>query len=257
MQSVGFRSVLNAFLVSLLVVHSTSPVCAGTSKTNGWTLSQHGKVSGNSKTEITETALKAYKLTAQDTVMCTPPKFLVTLANEKTKKYFVTPLDRWRAKLIGRLGDAISGTLSAPHRTSQKLRINGINTVLYVAEVTDPMPVPTSNQRKKYKRRVIKSMDFWLAEDIHVAPDVSTVLCYFHGLPRLPGIPIRVAHHYDDGEVYLFLETFSAKRTNIDVASFKPPTGYLRANSDSEVFIDKKTAALMEMFGDALHSDKK
>lgn len=227
-----------------------------TGASNGWILAQQGKISGKSTVQITANAVKAYKHTAQDTVMCTPPKFLVTLSNQKTKAYFVTPLDKWRARLLGNLGGALSGSEAQPKRASRTEVIYGIKCQLWKAVITDSMPVLSKKDRKGPQRE-ISAIDYWLAQDIRVEPSVATTLCFFHGMPKLPGVPIRVTYHYTTGDFYNILETYSAKKASIDVASFKPPTGYRKANTDMEVFIDKKTAALMEMFGDALQADKK
>ncbi len=225
-------------------------------KDNAWTLLQTGKVSGEATVQVTGNAVKAHKKTAADTVLCTPPEFLVTLYNDKTKAYFVTPIEKWRARLLGSLGGALSGPEATPKRTSKSEVIAGIKTVCWTAINTDPLTVRTEKNSKGVPREVA-AIDYWLADDIKVAPNIATVLSFFHGLPKLPGVPIRVKYRYTSGDTYTYVDTYSAKRINLDISSLKPPANYRKVNTDMEVFIDKKTEVLMEMFGDALKPEKK
>lgn len=249
--------IASLLVISCVCLNAQAPAFAqNKGNSNGWILAQQGKISGKSTVHITANALKAYKHTAQDTVMCTPPKFLVTLYNQKTQAYFVTPLDKWRAKLLCKLEGALSGSEPAPKRASKTEEINGIKCELWKAVISDKMPVLQTKDRKGPQRE-ISAIDYWVAKDIRVEPNVSATLCYFHGMPKLPGVPIKVTYYYTTGDRYNILETYSAKKATVDVASFKPPTGYRQAKTDMEVFIDKKTAAMMEMFGDVLQADKK
>lgn len=214
-----------------------SEECQQGQKCAAWELIQENSHTGHWTVYLSDQGMVAVNRKMGSTLVSSAPAWNVVMYNDKTKVYFLSPLNEWKGaqsslKQSAKTRQAYArATTSLIERPPQKIKdemILGHNTSLYL---TDNL-VTTG----------LKKVEFSITPDIDAPAKLQTVFgkIYGVGLTKLKGLPLKVSYIDENGKRSPVFQTTRIEQKQVPLKYFSFPLSYKRVNSEIEVLMDAK-----------------
>lgn len=230
-------------VIAVSLAANLQPGCAAAEPT--WQLRQTSKLNGQSVILLTPKAIRIDNPQRKISIIARAPSWELSVWNHKSCKFIKIPLKKWRGPFSECLALADDYYSAAPVRATGETRaIRGIATRHYGMK-SKPTGDPTQ----------ILQMDYWLAQNLNVPPEVCTILRRYHKLPEsAQGLPILMTYVDVDGTT-VELDTTSATRQQSDSASaFSTPSGFQLMHKPEDVMMSTGSMSNMRYMIDVFDS---
>ena len=217
----------------------------------GYVLTQRSTKMGDQYLYISSEGIKITNPKAGFNLVSQAPNWDITLFNDKTRCFYQTTADNYRAKLQGRTGDT-------EFKNSSWSKMG--DTYLLNMKATEfRMGAKTVRQKNKAGQLVNKTItgaQYWVASDILIPPKLTDLLAAAYGLPTQQSqcIPLRLKYN-DGNKENLVLDTYRVNKAPIPVAYFATPQGYKPVTSDAEVMMNDEQKQIMSDMAKDLGGD--
>jgi len=223
------RRVSRAGLVAAFGVFSGLAVCAPAFADAGWVLTQRSATFGDQYLYISKNGLKCQNPKAGTAFVTHAPDWNVTIYNEKTKVYYQTTIDKWKAEMQARgMGQDMqnknwskTGNTNICGLKATEYKMTGANTL----------------HLKGKRAQSISGANYWIADDITVPPQLTQLLATAYGLPTTQNVPLRL-QMTESGKQRQMLDTYHFQASDIPIAYFNVPSGLTAVKSDAEVMMN-------------------
>lgn len=251
-----------SFAVPAASPTQTSATDAATASTSlggsvkGWELLQDNPHTGEWHVFLSNAGMAAVNKKMGCTLVAKAPDWNIVMYNEKTKVYFLSPLNEWKGaqnslKSSAKTRQAYSrATTSLIEKPPKKLKdevILGHKTSLYL---TDNL-VTTG----------LKKVEFSITPDIQVPVQLQQIFAkiYGVGLTKLKGLPLKVSYIDENGKRSPVFDTRHIKEQMIPMQHFTYPKDFKRVDSEIAVLMDEKgreaMASIMDDLGEGEGED--
>jgi hypothetical protein len=226
----------------LLVVLTLSSIFPAFADDSGWVLTQKSAQFGDQYLYVTKNGLKCYNPRAGFAFVSHAPDWNVIFYNEKTRVYYQTTMDKWKAEMRSRG----FGTDMQDRNWTK----GGSSNICGLHAVEHKMTVSNTLRLGKRATTQISGATYWTCEDISVPPQLSSLLSTVYGLPTTQYIPLRVLA-VEQGKNKQLLDTYRSQQSAIPVSYFSCPSGLTPVKSDAEVMMnDEQKQILNDMARD-------
>lgn len=211
------RAILLVFLIGFFI--AASPAI---SKENGWRLAYNFKDWGDLDALVLKDRARIEDRLRSWVLVLEQPGWRITCYSPERKTIVTMPLSSFKRALGERLGIMTASDVNIIHwKKVGPVTINGISTTRYDQAIddSDPDRAPTSQ--------------FYVANDISVAPELNRFLCKFFDLPDFKAVPIRMTKRKVSK---LKLDTRSIKPGIYKAEDFKIPKGYKTKTMEEVMF---------------------
>lgn len=158
-------------------------------------------------------------------MLCNTADWKLVMFSPRTQLYFETADTNVR-KLVSQRVSLIMGlNPSALHfKVAGKGQIGGISATKLVPQ--------------RPARHGPACREFWIADQIQVAPRLANAFCQYTGVPAIGKIPLQVLN-IDPGDLRNeYLVTSQCKRLQIPASAFVLPKSYKRVNRDMQIMVN-------------------
>ena len=211
----------------LLVSIVTSPVARATGDP-GWVLTQKSVQFGDQYLYVTQSGMKVYNPRAGFAFVTHAPDWTCTLYNEKTRCFFQTTVDGWKAEMQAR-------GMSTDARS--KNWIPGAKTTIAGLSASSFKMQGNTLHGGRTKGAFYSSADYWVADNIKVPTELSALMSTMYGVPPTQCIPLRLTA-VERGSARTMLDTYRMQQTSIPISYFVPPPGLTPVKSEAEVMMN-------------------
>ncbi|HEY9679043.1 MAG TPA: hypothetical protein V6C76_13620 [Drouetiella sp.] len=230
------RGILALTLVALLFGLSATSARADE---KGWVLSQKSTTLGDQYMYISPNGLKCVNPRIGVAMVTHAPDWNITMFNDKTRSYYQTTLDGYKAKLAQR--GLTSDLASRQWTRATSGTIAGMKATQYVMRGGTIV----RNSRNGAKTSSVSAADYWVSDDIQVPSRLGELLSSAYGLPMTQNVPLRLESTDAKGP-HNMLETFSMQVANIPTGYFNCPAGYKAVTSEAEVMMNDEQKQMFE-----------
>jgi len=216
-----------------------------------WKFDQRSHIEGQITLLIGDCGVKMLCPTEHLICVALPPKWDVTIVNEKAKLGLVYPIDQWRTR-----GFRIVDKVANSHEKSTTLtRWHGhpAERVIRTVDTSDPVKEQLEMLYRDSGGRSVefKSEEFlyekWLTRD----PGLHDFLSGIYRVPDFRGLMLKRTRSYPNGRVDTALDTLNCTQVMIASSEFNYPTGFRTAKSINEITQQKKkTKQVADMLED-------
>ena len=231
----------------------------------GWVIDQRGKHFGREHLVVSPLGFKWIAEAPAITVMVLPPDGRVVSYNDRNKTYLSATRSDW-TKYCGVHGFELGGRKV---RKGKSATIAGLKASQYFIEArpepagkvktatargTAPgtqTPKPPASPRDTHTilHIPIEETEFWVADDIKVAPRLGEIMTKPLGLPSGLGLILRIVE-VDRGKRIISLDTTKAEHLSISASVFAIPKGYRRVRNEvALVMEDSDEEMVSDLFG--------
>ncbi len=184
-----------------------------------------------------------------------PPKWEVTVFNEKEKLGMIFPSDQWAWRGF-RLVDKVLNS-EEKSRTATRWRGRPAEMVIRTVSTSDPMKEQVEMLYRESAGRAVefKSEEFLYEKWLKLEQGPRNFLSGIYRVPNFGGLMLKRTRSYPNGRVDTALETLTCREVKIPVSEFVSPTNFKTAKSMNQLTEQKgkiKRAAdmLEDMFLD-------
>lgn len=218
-------------------------VCTAAARADdkGYVLTQRGENFGDQYVYITPNNLLLKNPKVGSGLISRGPNWDITVCNEKVRIYYQATMQQYKqdaatrglgvtSALYGYTWDRVSDHENIGGLICTKYKMSGFNTI----------------QRNKRAPMSITDGEYWVANDIPVAPAVGQLLDGMYGLPPTQRYPIRLTA-VERGILKTLIDTYRVEQAVIPDSYFAIPTGLYPVISYSELYMsDQQIIADME-----------
>lgn len=241
----GARSKRNAFgsLVGLIaVLAAAAPAFADEP---GWVLTQRSEQMGDQYIYVSANGFKWVNPKSGANVVTTGPSWTVTMYNEKSKMYYETTFDKWKAQIASTGGQRAAEMRSNPWVQSGSGVVAGVKATKYsMKRGSVASMAPTKDGHLKKTMATVQGAECWVSDEIPVPAPVASMLSQAYGMPQTKYFPLRVTY-VNGNRPGTALDTLNSKSCNIPIGYYARPQGYLLARSQAEVLMDDETKQIL------------
>ncbi len=212
---------------------------------------QNSQAHGIHTVTISKNAVKIVGKTSEYTILMKAPEWKVVTYSTSHKSFHEATADKWTTPL----GDAYT-IMTRVRFENCKVIDKGKKQFLSFSckcfAVNPEGKLRNNADKEKDTATVVKDAELLTCETIAVAPQVSSVLCKFSGLPKVKGVPIRFVCKNEVRHEEVFLTTLYAKKLTIPSSEFSMPKGLKLAKSSREVVMDSSKDFMIQNIVDGL-----
>lgn len=218
----------------------------------GWVLTQRSTKMGDQYVYISDQGMKISNPKVGFNLVTRAPNWDITMFNDKTRCFYETTADHYRAQISGR-GSNDADFKNSTWAKSGETNIGGLKATEY------RMGGKTVHAKNKQGAVVVKSIagaQYWVAADINIPPKLTELLAAAYGLPAQTSscVPLRLKYSESNGD-HTVLDTYRVDKTPIPIAYFERPANYKLVQSDAEVMMNDDQKQIMNDMAKSLETD--
>lgn len=242
-QSTSLRTCL--LVATAAVVTITQPTGAlsapmAKKQVSVWKFEQVSQIEGPITLFVGNAGVKMLVPVQHLVVVCVPPKWDVTLVNEKDKLGMNFTSEAWKYRGF-RLVDKVSKSVEKA-KTKTKWRGQPAELVVRTVDTSDPVKeqVEMLYRESPGRSAEFKSEEFLYEKWMPLEPGARNFLSGIYRVPDFKGLMLRRTRSYPNGRVDTALDTKDCKQVSIAASEFNCPTGFKVAKTINEVTLQKK-----------------
>lgn len=241
------RTQICVFTLTALFLSSTIAAWAG--KGQCLVLEQNGKSFGQYQVFAGPAAVKLINKGKNIISIARLNDGKVYIFSTALKLMYETDLKHWKPQLAQRLIFMAGESMDAKaFKLKGKDVIAGAKTKKFIAEekLSDiTLMLKGSHSRARPARIGIRDKTLWTLDSDEVPRPLADYLAKVYGLPPL-GMPIRFTAVMENKRTAYMCDTQSVSHVPIKSVDFSIPTGYKRAKSDGELYLDNTSNQLLD-----------
>lgn len=200
-------------------------ICPGYAKEPGWLLEQTSQLSGKQDVLWKKDAVRI-SFEDQHLIMITrAPEWKVDIFSPETKKYCRYSMDQFKSKYCQD---------KQRHKSSHYV-LKGKKTKTIIGLKTCQYLI--GRARRSGTIDWSDASELWVTKELTLPQKVSDVFAEMASLPKGIGVPLRVLRMRNNGLIVTTINTLALRKTTVDEAIFKMPTGYERVDDELGVMM--------------------
>ncbi len=205
-----------------------------------WKVEQVSQLEGPITLYLGSSGVKMLVPAQHVVVVSVPPKWDVTLVNEKDKLGLNFTSDAWKNRGF-RLVDRVVKSVEKS-RTATKWRGQPAALMIRTVDTSDPVKeqVEMLYRESPGRSAEFKSEEFLYEKWMKLDPGAQKFLCGIYRVPEFNGLMLRRTRSYPNGRVDTALETRECKQTSVAASEFVCPTVFKVAKNINEATNQKK-----------------
>ncbi len=241
-QSISKNALLGATVLAATIVQPIGALSAPMAKkqVSVWKFEQVSQIEGPITLFVGNTGIKMLVPVQHVVVVSVPPKWDVTLVNEKDKLAMNFTSEVWKNRgfrLVDRVPKSVEKSTAATKWRGQPAQL-----VVRTVDTSDPVKeqVEMLYRESPGRSAEFKSEEFLYEKWMTLEPGARNFLCGIYRVPDCKGLMLRRTRSYPNGRVDTALDTRDCKQVSIAASEFNCPTGFKVARTINELTLQKK-----------------